>query len=390
MRVTAGNARRDVDGVSAPRFAGQGKARQAFLAVLSACVLMSCTYSADFQDCAVRCAPDMSCPENLQCGTEGFCRAPGVTALCVESAPPPSCTGLAATCGPIGTDDCCSIATPIPGGTFYRGYDAAADGMYQDMSHPATVSSFVLDRFEVTVSRFRKFVDAGMGTQANPPTAGAGAHAKISGSGWETSWNSELVSDALSLSTALQCDPQRQTWTAATGANEELPINCITWPEAMAFCIWDGGYLPTDAEWNYAAAGGGEQRAYPWSSPAGDLPIDCSYVNYNPNYPSGPFCVNGTVGGTSRVGNESPKGDGKWGHSDLGGNVEEWVLDWYATYSTMACDDCAYLTPTGDRVVRMSDWANAAPTVRGAYRKYTTPTGNRDPKLGFRCARPAP
>jgi sulfatase modifying factor 1 len=91
-------------------------------------------------------------------------------------APPPiaSCVGLAATCGPSANANCCQIAM-VPGGTFYRDYDAATD-LYNDMSHPATVSAFVLDRYEVTVGRFRTFVAAGMGTQGNPPAPGTGAH----------------------------------------------------------------------------------------------------------------------------------------------------------------------------------------------------------------------
>ena len=91
----------------------------------------------------------------------------------------------------------------------------------------------------------------------------------------------------------------------APGANESLPINCITWYEAFAFCAWDGGFLPTEAEWNYAAAGGSEQRAYPWSNPPTSTTIDCSHANYDDcaalREPAGDGAVN-------RVGSESPAG----------------------------------------------------------------------------------
>ena len=262
--------------------------------------------------------------------------------------------------------------------------------MYTDTTHPATLSPFVLDKYEVTVGRFRRFVNAGMGTQANPPPAGAGArtlNGMVKQGGWDPSLNASLTANMAALVAAVKCSATQQTWTDTAGANENKPINCVNWHEAMAFCIWDGGYLPTEAEWNFTAAGGGEQRAYPWSSPPGSTTIDCSYANYNINSPAGTYCVNGTTGGTNRVGSESPKGDGKWGHSDLAGNVFEWVLDWYASPYPNPCSDCANLTPASERVTRGASW-NIVSYVRAAYRAYVTPAF-RGFDLGVRCARSA-
>jgi hypothetical protein len=82
----------------------------------------------------------------------------------------PSCKELTAVCGPKGSDDCCK-SFPVPGGTFSRGYDGV---LYNDASHPATVSDFKLDKYEVTVGRFRAFLNAGLGTQKTPPAEGSG------------------------------------------------------------------------------------------------------------------------------------------------------------------------------------------------------------------------
>ena len=250
-----------------------------------------------------------------------------------------SCAGLLATCGPAATSPCCG-STLVPGGTFDRSYDVSGDGMYPGMSFPATVSDFRLDTYEVTVGRFRQFVNAGAGTQGNPPVAGAGAHPQIPGSGWDPTWNGSLVADTATLVADVTCEAPYQTWTDTPGANESLAMNCITWYESYAFCAWDGGFLPTEAEWNYAASGGSEQRAYPWSNPPSSLTIDCSYANYDNGTA---YCVNPPHGAVNRVGTESPTGDGRWGQADLGGNVWEWTLDWLASPYTIPCMDCADL-----------------------------------------------
>jgi len=356
-------------------------------------ILAACTYSTPFSDCAVHCAADAECPEGLACGDEGLCRTAGVIPTCrtilgdagsdAADATFPSCTGLSATCGPAGTADCCTSPS-VTGGSFFRSYDIASDGMYPSTSYPATVSAFRLDKYEVTVGRFRQFVEAGMGTQLNPPAAGTGAHVRIAGSGWDASWNGSLVANTAALTAAVKCDPAHQTWTDAMGANESLPMNCIDWYEAMAFCAWDGGYLPSESEWNYAAAGGSEQRAYPWSSPAGSTVIDCSYANYN----NGSACVDPPNGGVNRVGSTSPKGDGLWGQAGLAGGVLEWVLDGDGAYPN-PCGDCASLTNMLNRIIRGGSFIYDASFQRGATRKAIA-VAFHGGDIGARCARSVP
>jgi formylglycine-generating enzyme required for sulfatase activity len=347
-----------------------------------AAIFGACGYDASFSNCTILCSADTGCPNGFMCGAEGLCRSDQETATCSFA----SCARLAAKCGPDGNDDCCA-GSVVPGGTFYRSYDLAADGMYSSMSYPATVSSFVLDKYEVTVGRFRQFVNAGMGTQASPPPTSAGARTLIGipdQGGWDSAWNPSLVADTAGLLAAVKCNTTYQTWTDMSGANESLPANCVTWYEAFAFCTWDGGFLPTEAEWNYAAAGGTEQRAYPWSNPSLSLTIDCSYANHRTG--SGAFCVNPPNGFVNRVGSESPNGDGTWGHSDLGGNVWEWTLDWYNATYLVPSSDGANLSAGSRRVIRGGSWYSGATYLRTANRDLDAAMPRAD-NVGLRCAR---
>lgn len=328
------------------------------------------------------------------------------TELCVAGACailPKSCTGMPRTCGPNGDESCCSITT-LPGGTYYRSNDPTA---------PATVSEFHLDRFEITVGRFRKFMEAYPGSNLVP---GAGAHPRIESSGWDPAWDMFLLEDKATWSAAVKGELPEQpcksdspdpawynpTWPgdAPNNMNENLPMNCITWYEAFAFCAWDGGRLPTEAEWNYGAAGGGEQRPYPW----GRAEPDVEHALYN--------CTgDGSPGGECTlldiltVGSK-PAGDGRFGQADLAGSVWEWNLDWYAgTYRTPWVDEacinciCTECTPTGSYLtLRGGSWSstggyllssnrsNESSDATPSNRIYGNPARRWD-YVGARCAR---
>src|SRR5260221_7451132 len=151
--------------------------------------------------------------------------------------------------------------------------------------------------------------------------------------GWEKAWNASLPPDTDALAAAVKCAGPNLTWTDSPGSNENRPMSCIDWYEAYAFCIWDGGRLPTEAEWNYAAAGGSEQRQYPWSNPAASTTIDPSYASFGCSELGGAACQNPDI--VMVVGSTSPKGDGKWGQSELAGNVLEWTEDYYGGNTSM-------------------------------------------------------
>ena len=301
-----------------------------------------------------------------------------------------TCAALPAICGAAGTGSCCDSPS-VPGGMFSRSYDISGDGQFSSPTLRATVSDFRLDKYEVTVGRFRQFVVARQGTQAFPPAAGAGAHPSIAGSGWDPSWDSALAASPEQLVAAVRCDGAFSTWTDAPADHETQPMNCVSWLEAMAFCAWDGGYLPSEAEWNYAATGGGEQRAYPWSVPASSLSIDDTRTSYfvDPTRQCHGDGLDGCTPGDILAVGIRPAGDGKWGHSDLGGNVREWTLDWLANpYPQNPCIDCANIAPAATRVVRGGAYDSGDVFQRTGKRLGLEQT-RRQSNIGFRCARPS-
>lgn len=309
----------------------------------------------------------------------------GATLGCAAGAAcvPPSCVGLAPTCGQSAAEDCCAspLVPGVPGATFYRSYDGVSPD-YQRRASPAKVSTFRLDAYEITVGRFRQFVAAyspsmireGAGKNPNNPAD----------PGWQSAWNASLEPDAAALTAALKCGTAHQTWTDTVGSDkaESLPINCLDWYEAAAFCIWDGGRLPTEAEWNYAAAGGEEQRVYPWG---GDAP-DCAHANFYGASDGNDFCTHPGLGGAERVGAESPLGDGRFGQTDLAGNVWELVQDVHAKAYPNPCSDCANLSGTSPRAVRGGGMFDGPGGLLVSFRSNDA-AAEHSVEIGARCAR---
>ena len=305
--------------------------------------------------------------------------------------PGPSCTDnhLPSTCGPAGNMSCCASG-PLPTGNFWMGRsldggDAYPGGDANELpEHDATITGFRLDLFEVTVGRFRNFVDA---YPAAWPAGDAGqpAHVDTTQMGWRSDWNVRLPNDQPALIASLKCSPgSSETWTDSPDTDENKPINCVTWYVAFAFCAWDGGWLPTEAEWEYAAAGGDSNRLYPW----GPEPPDDTRAAF--------ACCSAGGGGCDAicgyadifdVGSKS-RGIGRYGQYDLAGNLFEWVLDRYseAWYSAGPCTNCAYYDIVDTVVARGGDFSSDAGPLRAAYRQPASPE-MIGAHMGFRCAR---
>ena len=304
-------------------------------------------------------------------------------------------------CGASGTESCCTslLVSGVSTAAFSRSYDGISTG-FTDAKWKAQISNFRLDKYEVTVGRFRQYVAAVIAGWK--PTAGSGKHTHLNGglglagpaSGYEPGWDPAFTTtlnfptdkatwDKNLVTTTGMTDPSyRPTWTSLPGGNETKPINQVTWFDAYAFCIWDGAFLPSEAEWNYAAAGGVEQRVYPWSAayPPGSTGITDSHATYS-----------GSSGGTGakKVGATSPYGDGKWGQTDLAGNVAEWTIDFFkGVYNETTCVDCAFTYAPGEyfRMIRGGGFGGDANDVLVSKRG-NSGDGRRAEWTGVRCAR---
>jgi len=210
--------------------------------------------------------------------------------------------------------------------------------------HGVVLSSYSIDKTEVTVAQYRQCVRDG---NCTAPETGI---RETEPCNWEES------------------------------NRENHPINCVNWEQADRYCRAVGKRLPTEAEWEFAARGR-KGRKYPWTS-ADEPDNQLCWGGEGSDLGKGKPRSTCPVGAYSA--DTTPEG-----LQDMAGNVYEWVADWYGPYSSELKVDPRGPTSGSTRVIRGGSWYVIDPSyIRGADRDHEEPSLSFL-VVGFRCARGA-
>ncbi|MEJ0100675.1 MAG: SUMF1/EgtB/PvdO family nonheme iron enzyme [Pseudomonadota bacterium] len=196
-------------------------------------------------------------------------------------------------------------------------------------------NAFYIDKVEVTVARYARFLKATSSLQ--PP----------------------------------------DYWDEVDAAKDaDKPVIGVSWRDADSYCKWAGRRLPTAAEWERAARGA-DQRMYPW----GNEPPDAARANSGRDEADKPYADGVAVVGAH------PTGASPFGVQDLAGNVGEFVADWYS--ESFPHEDVR--NPRGpaagtDKVIKGGSWYDAPARLVVARDAYAG-LDYRSDDTGFRCAR---
>lgn len=221
----------------------------------------------------------------------------------------------------------------IPGGRFTMGSDDKKSPPNERPSLVVVVSPFWIDRTEVTVGAYRACVDRG--ACARPARSSSSCTYDLG-------------------------DPA-------------LPVSCVPWTSAQAYCIAMNKRLPREVEWELAARGTSPIK-YPWG---GGSAAGCGAAVTLATEKTQRSC-----GGKkpSRVGTH-PGGASPYGVHDMSGNVEEWVADWYA-------ETVSDLSPRAgaSHVLRGGGWLSLPSQAKTTSRNWGS-AREAGPNVGFRCAK---
>ena len=301
----------------------------------------------------------------------------------------------------------------IPGGEFTMGTDDVNSFPNERPAHRVHVEGFWIDEHDVTNAEFAKFVEAtGYVTTAERKPDWEGLKKELP-PGTPKPDDSVLVAGALVFTPTKQPVPLNDLsawWRWVPGASwrhpegpgstvrgrENHPVVQVSWDDAVAYAKWAGKRLPTEAEWEFAARGGLENKRYSWGDefrPGG---------KYMANTWQGLFPVTNTAEdgyvGTSPVKSFPPNGYGLY---DMAGNVWQWCGDWYRVdaftelASKNVCSDSGGPSESWDpadpytpkRVVKGGSFL-CNPSYCESYRpsaRRGTPPDTGSSHTGFRC-----
>ncbi|HKQ33989.1 MAG TPA: formylglycine-generating enzyme family protein [Nitrospiraceae bacterium] len=220
----------------------------------------------------------------------------------------------------------------VPAGEFTMG--SSEGDPDEKPAHKVLIDAFYMDKYEVTVKQYAVFLQESGGDRPSE---------------WKT---------------------MNKT------ANQNRPVMGVDWEEAARYCKWAGKRLPTEAEWEKAARGT-DGRIYPWGNDP-PTPLHANYGkkewdNHEALVPVGKL----------------ENGKSPYGIYDMGGNVWEWVSDWYDNdyYKNSPSQNPTGPSSGGFKVIRGGSWNTSARSLRSADRYFDPPSFRSQYVPGFRCAK---
>jgi len=273
----------------------------------------------------------------------------------------------------------------LPGGEFLMGTDNP-DGFPQDGEgpiRPVTLAPFRMDRTPVTNDLFAAFI------------AATGYRTEAEHFGWSFVFWSHLSDPSLAEDTVAAapwwCKVSGAKWDSPEGPGSNIntrgdhPVVHVSWNDAFAYASWSGQRLPTEAEWEYAARGGLEQKLYPWGDklrPDGEHRCNI----WQGEFPRHDTAEDGYAG-TCPVEAFPPNGFGLY---SITGNAWEWCADWFTTGPDRATFNQHLHGPASGeaRVMKGGSFLchkSYCNRYRVAARTSNTPDSSAS-NIGFRCA----
>ncbi|MFO0652590.1 MAG: SUMF1/EgtB/PvdO family nonheme iron enzyme [Polyangiales bacterium] len=230
------------------------------------------------------------------------------------------------------------------------------------------VAPFCMDRSEVTVAEYRACVRAGACVGPNDTV------------------------DAVRIEATTQAR-HGAFCNARFTDREEHPLNCVSWPQAVAYCAWRygaHGAVPTEDQWAWAARGATE-RVYPWGDtlPEPHTANRCGASCLRAlGHAQGEATVDGEGDGyiTTAPVARFPRGDSPFAIHDLAGNVAEWTRSPYGQYRRAPDGKLAFhAEDPALRVVRGGAWAHVEEAPLQIDERAWLLLTDRASWVGFRC-----